>query len=520
MPQKSAIENWIDNHRELLLLTIILPWGKLFSWKDRLISFLTRPDPKDHEKRVHRVVSDVRRLSRQAKELRTDRRGNRSLTTRISDKSQSQPIGIRDLRSVVSIDEAGMTVRVEPFATIGDVVSHLDKKGYQLETAIEMKGATIGGLVLAIGMTTKSHITGLMHDIVEAYEIVTAEGELLRVTKEGEHADLFRAIPWSHGTLGFLVAIEMRIIPATPYVRLVYRPFYSLETYCEEHSRLLHSDNPPTYLEAQVFGRNKAVIIEGYPAGKEEAGDFPVNDVNSWHKPFFFKHVESMLELGEGRDFSELVPLTSFLMRHERSMCMTMGQIVPSANNVWFRRFFGWTLPPNMPLLKSSRPTEERERSMKRQVYQDFAFPSEHLQGMLEHLHDEFEIYPLLIYPCRVFDRGGMVRLPGQRAVEWDGTERSALYFNIGIYGEPKAVREGNFDYPTVNKVREIEQKISDLGGFLHTYVDIFSTKEEFEAMFDHSLWRKMRQKYGAEGVFPEIYDKVKPELDPLQFVR
>jgi hypothetical protein len=54
---------------------------------------------------------------------------------------------------------------------------------------------------------------------------------------------------------------------------------------------------------------------------------------------------------------------------------------------------------------------------------------------------------------------------------------------------------------------------------FLHTYCDVFSTEEELDEMFDHTLWRRMRSKYGAEGTFPTIYEKVKPEVDPLQFL-
>ena len=35
-----------------------------------------------------------------------------------------------------------------------------------------------------------------------------------------ENEDLFYAVPWSHGTLGFLVAAEIQIIPAKKYVKL------------------------------------------------------------------------------------------------------------------------------------------------------------------------------------------------------------------------------------------------------------------------------------------------------------
>lgn len=118
-----------------------------------------------------------------------------------------------------------------------------------------------------------------------------------------------------------------------------------------------------------------------------------------------------------------------------------------------------------------------------------------------------------------MIDRGGILRLPGQHGKAWDGKKRSAFYLNLGIYGEPKATRNGQTDYPLVRKVREVEAMVRAWGGFLHTYVDVFSTRAEFEEMFDHDLWRQMREKYAANGAFPDIYDKVKPEIDPLQFM-
>ena len=37
--------------------------------------------------------------------------------------------------------------------------------------------------------------------------------------------------------------------------------------------------------------------------------------------------------------------------------------------------------------------------------------------------------------------------------------------------------------------------------------------------MFDHGLWQQMRSRYNADSPFPTNYDKVKPEIDPLQFL-
>ena len=90
---------------------------------------------------------------------------------------------------------------------------------------------------------------------------------------------------------------------------------------------------------------------------------------------------------------------------------------------------------------------------------------------------------------------------------------------NLGIYGTPKAIREGDLNYPTVTKVRELERMIRERSGFLHTYVDLLSTEEELEALFDHTLWRQMRARYGADGVFPTVYEKIKPEIDYQPFL-
>jgi delta24-sterol reductase len=55
-----------------------------------------------------------------------------------------------------------------------------------------------------------------------------------------EQPELFYAVPWSHGTLGFLTAVTLQIIPAKPYVKVKYCPYHSLEpalTAFEKESR-------------------------------------------------------------------------------------------------------------------------------------------------------------------------------------------------------------------------------------------------------------------------------------------
>lgn len=527
---KETVKRWADEHRELVIMGVALPLSTMATAVDKVKSrFAEDSAPNDHDQRVTRVMTDVRRYAEARargdgwaqRPLRTDRKGAASLNTRMADKSGSQTVRMHDLTAILDVDPQRGVIRVEPFVTVGEVADHLDALGLQLEATIEMRDATLGGLVMALGMTTHSHVCGLVHDTVTAYEIVTAAGDLVRATPDNEHADLFRALPWSHGTLGLLVALEMRIVPASSHVRLAYRPFYSLAAFADEYQRLATMDDPPHFIETLIFGRDRAVIMEGHLATDADvrAGRLSVNPINRYYKPLFYKHVESMLELGEGTRHEELVPMLDYLMRHDRSMCMCLAQILPSANEPWFRYTMGWMLPPNTTFLKGTRPEAERENTIRKQVWQEYAFPAEHFADMVEHVHEAFEIYPLLAYPCKVFDHGGLVRLPRNRGRAYSGQTETTTFLDIGVYGFPQRVRDGDPRFPAVTRVRELERKIRKVGGFLHTYCDVFSTEAEFMEMFDHTLWDEIRRRYDADDVFPTIYEKVKPEMDPLQFL-
>ena len=91
----------------------------------------------------------------------------------------------------------------------------------------------------------------------------------------------------------------------------------------------------------------------------------------------------------------------------------------------------------------------------------------------------------------------------------------SQLNANLGIYGVPRQLREHpERHFSVVKRVRALEAWVRSVRGFQHTYCDSFQSREEFEEMFSHDDWREARVKYGAEGRFPTVYDKTRPELD------
>lgn len=129
---------------------------------------------------------------------------------------------------ILAIDEDKKTVRCEPLVTVQRLVEALTPKGWIIPIVPEIGDLTVGGLVMGGGIESTSHKFGLWQNICVRYEIVLADGSLVTCSRD-ENSDLYYAIPWSYGTLGFLTAVDLMIIPYKPYIKLVYEPTYSLD---------------------------------------------------------------------------------------------------------------------------------------------------------------------------------------------------------------------------------------------------------------------------------------------------
>ena len=189
-----------------------------------------------------------------------------SLSTTFFNKEACHKVPI-PLYDILDVNEEKMSVRVEPMVSVGDITRHLIPKGYTLAVTLEIADATLGGLAMGVGMPTYSHKVGLYQECVLAYDIVLGDGSLIRATKDNEYSDLFHCLPWSHGTLGFLVALELKIIPVKPYVHMKYFPVKGKVQYCEMIRNLSGAYDSlaevPDYLEATVYSKEEAVIMVG-----------------------------------------------------------------------------------------------------------------------------------------------------------------------------------------------------------------------------------------------------------------
>lgn len=520
---ESLLVQLLTEHRGLIIVVIGLPLGFVFTYLVRLQRWLLRATNKvaSHEERVRRVQRQIRQWNKLPQSSRgrlcTARPNWSNLSTRFFDKKNCSKIQLDFLHNLLTVDTERRVVKVEPMVTVGDITRELIPRGWTLAVTLEIEDATLGGLAMGVGMTTHSHKAGLYQETIKSYDVVTADGTLIHVTADNEHQDLFYCLPWSHGTLGFLVALELQIIPVKSHVHLTYTPFNSQKDYCSYIREVSLDPNGPDFVEATIFSEHKAVVMSGRFADvttpQQKA---KVNPVARWYKPWFFKHVESFLDSGENDEF---IPLRDYLLRHNRAIFWTVQDMIPFGNNPLFRLFLGWMCPPRVTFLKFSTTPKFRELTFTKQVFQDITLPMSALEKSISLSKETFEIWPILIYPCRVMDhkRGesgqGQVRAP--RDTDMVPGTNYGMFFDLGVYGVPEKVKQKQY-YNPVEAMRTMEAFTRDVGGYSFLYADTFMNEEEFRVMFDHTLYEKARKKYGAEDAFPTLYEKTKPEIDVI----
>lgn len=503
----------LTEHRGIVILFFCLPISFIYdqcmtvrNWYFR--NFLSAPEL--HNERVRGVQAQVRKWAESSeprKKMCTARPEFLTMSVRTASyKKDCNRIDMNNMRDILEINTEKMTMRAEPLVDMGQVTRALLPLGFAMACQVEMEDLSIGGLCMGLGMEVNSHLIGLIQETVISFEMLLSSGEVVTVTRDNQYADLFHALPWSHGTLGFLMSVEVQIIKIKPYMHMRYIPCHSQKEYCQRMEHLSQAEDAPTMLEATIYTKETAVIMCGEFADvttpEQKA---KVNPIGYWWKPWFYKHVEQALTKGE---FDEYIPLRHYYHRHTRSIFWELEDMIPFGNHPVYRYLFGWLGAPKIAFLKLSMTPAIRQSTIEKHVVQDIIIPITEMKRSVDMFHEWFDMYPLLVYPIRICDNGkyqGFLRKPENKR---PGTNYE-MFFDLGVYGVPRPVKEKKpWDFR--KNLRAMEKYTRDVKGYQCPYADMLLTRSEFEEMFDHTLYRQMRKKYQAEGAFPEVYDKVR----------
>lgn len=502
----ATTSTFLTRNRGMIIFLFAVPFSFLYNKKEQIQSWIYRTffaSPKKHDQRVANISHLVKSAAKSGKKLVTARPTWKTMSNRKSnfkDDCVQIPLNLKD---ILHLDKENLTITVEPMVTMADITRFLVPKGYALAVQVEMDDLTVGGLCMGVGIETSSHRYGFLFETISAYEIVTATGEIIKATADN-HAELFHTLPWSHGTLGFLVGVTLQIIPIKKYVKVDYLPFHNLKELTQEFEALSKAKDGPTYLEGLMFSEQEGVIMCGnFDDGKNRSN---TNYINRSYKRWFYEYVGEFLNKGKGTDW---IPARHYFHRHTPSVFFQLKDLIPFANKAWYRYLFAWLGAPKVSLMKFSMTKELRKRAFANRVAQDILVPIPNMEEGISMIHQDYNIYPLWLCPVRIYDKKECSSLiPRPQNCNKDGYE---MYIDVGIYGIPAGV--GSKDgWDSVYHGRKLEHYNISKGGFQMLYADIFMTKKEFETMFPHSLYRKVRADYGADKIFPEVYEKVIPE--------
>ncbi|MEI7869265.1 MAG: FAD-binding oxidoreductase [Candidatus Methylumidiphilus sp.] len=497
-------EYLLTHYRGLFATVVLLPvstvYGAYIGIRNRLV-FALQSAPAQHDLKVRKVIGQIEEWKRDGckEKLCTARSGWKSMSEMVPKyKLTHRNIHI-DMHDILDMDEQRGVVRVEPLVSMGQISRNLLPRGWTLPVMPELDNLTVGGLIMGFGVETSSHKYGLFQYICESFEIVTAEGKLLRCSRS-ENTELFHLIPWSYGTLGFLVAAELKIIPATQYVRIEYQPVYSLDDLVGQFESASRNTEENDFVEAILYGKETAVVMLGKFCDKIEP-EGQLNCIGRWYQPWFYKHVKTYL--GSKTAGVEFLPLRDYYHRHTRSLFWAMEEIITFGNHPVFRWLLGWALPPRVELLKYTETQTTKNLREKSYVLQDMLMPMANLKKAIEYFDDHYTIYPLWLAPMAVYGSADNIGLIHPHTTE-DG-DVDVLYVDIGAYGTP---RKANFDNRLAQPL--LEKFVIDNNGYQALYAKTSLSREDFAKMFDHSDYDRLRESLPYTTLaFDRVFDKV-----------
>ncbi|XP_017780196.1 PREDICTED: delta(24)-sterol reductase-like [Nicrophorus vespilloides] len=315
---KGIFEYILIKYRWIFVCFFLLPVSFVYDGLMHLrnwIVFRLNSAPDQHTTKVERVQKQVLDWieSGRTRRMCTARPGWQTVSfRRPAYKGSLHQIDV-NLVDILEIDYERKVLRVEPMVTMGQLTSTLNPLGWTIPVLPEIDDLTIGGLVMGTGIESTSHKHGLFQHICVSYELVLCDGSVVKCTKDENH-ELFESVPWSYGTLGFLTAVEIMMVPAKKYVRLKYEAVNGCATMVEEFEKA-SADPGNEFVEGIMFSENQGVIMTGNLTDTPEHNK--VNSIGNWYKPWFFVHVRNML----GRESAiEYIPLRDYYHRHTRSI--------------------------------------------------------------------------------------------------------------------------------------------------------------------------------------------------------
>ena len=415
-------------------------------------------------------------------------------------------LDVSGLGRVISVDVAARTADVAGMCTYEELVATTLKYGLAPKVVPQLKTITLGGAVTGLGIESTSFRNGMPHESVIEIDILTGAGEIVTTSPTSENSDLFFGFPNSYGTLGYSTRLRIELEEVAPYVDLRHVRFTTLDELQTAMTQIVDDgefdDERVDYLDGVVFSATESYLI----LGRQTSTAGPVSDYTG--DQIFYRSIQHSADSTPIRD---RLTISDYLWRWDTDWfwcSRAFGAQNPRIRRLWpkklLRSSFYWKLIAldhrfNVGDKLNARkglPPGER-------VVQDIEVPIEHTAQFVHWFLENIPIEPIWLCPLRLRDPA----LPGadtNRPWPLYPLKPRRTYVNVGFWS---AVPKRD-DQPEGYANRQIEIKVSELGGHKSLYSESFYGKEEFDELYGGESYRLLKKHYDPGSRLLDLYAK------------
>lgn len=174
------------------------------------------------------------------------------------------------LRGTLAGTQVCIVVDVQAMCSFEALVDVLLPLGLIPAVVPEFKGITVGGSLQGLAAESTSFKFGYVHDCIVGFEAVLGDGRVVWCTDSNQHADLFRALPGSFGSLAICTRIRMLCLPAAPLVQCRIQHWASADECLERLSAIQAGGRAKATGKYAANGSDKGASTsgEGAASGK------------------------------------------------------------------------------------------------------------------------------------------------------------------------------------------------------------------------------------------------------------
>ena len=395
--------------------------------------------------------------------------------------------------SVLCVDPETRTAIVGGMTTYEDLADATLRHGLMPLVVPQLKTITLGGAVSGLGIESTSLRNGLPHESVLEMEVLTGDGRLISAAPGSEHADLYWGFPNSYGTLGYALWLTIALEPVKPFVHLRHFAFASADEAMAAIGEIArdgsHHGHAADFLDGTAFGTGEIYLTVG-----------AFSDTAPWLSDYTGQNVYYQSIRGPRDDF---LTIRDYLWRWDTDWfwcSRAFGVQRPLVRRLWPRRYRRSDVYRKLVALDRRYSLtraigKSRGAPAEEAVIQDVEIPLSRSAEFYEFFAASVGMSPVWLCP---------LRLRADRAWPLYPLRPDAVYVNFGFWGNvtlPPGTGDGFYN-------RQIEDKVTELGGHKGLYSTSYYSPEEFSRLYNGPAYDELKLEYDPGGRLATLYDK------------